>query len=138
VALIVDTSVLFASVDRNDRDYARCRALLEESGEALTLPAPILPEIDYLVARNVGRGVMVQILRNIGLGALRVVDLTAADYERVAELVDRYADVGVGFVDAAVLAVTERMGEPKLATLDHRHFSVMRPRHVDALRLLPQ
>jgi len=23
------------------------------------------------------------------------------------------------------------------ATLDHRHFSVMRPRHVDALELLP-
>ncbi|MFL5796714.1 MAG: type II toxin-antitoxin system VapC family toxin [Actinomycetota bacterium] len=137
MALIVDTSVVFASIDRSDRDYARCRALLEESSEALTLPSPVLPEIDYLVGRNVGRGVMVQLLRNIELGALQVVDLTAADYQRVAELVDRYADLGVGFVDAAVLAVTEGMGEPKLATLDHRHFSIMRPRHVDALQLLP-
>ena len=48
-----------------------------------------------------------------------------------------YADLRVGFVDAAVLAIVERLREPKLATLDHRHFSVMRPRHVDALELLP-
>jgi len=55
----------------------------------------------------------------------------------VEELLDIYADLRVGFVDAAVLAVTERLRETKLATLDHRHFSVMRPRHVDALELLP-
>lgn len=48
-----------------------------------------------------------------------------------------YVDLKVGFVDCTVLAVTERFGEPKLATLDHRHFGVMRPRHVDALELLP-
>jgi len=48
-----------------------------------------------------------------------------------------YADLRVGFVDAAVLAVVERLRQTKLATLDHRHFSVMRPRHVDALELLP-
>jgi adenylate kinase family enzyme len=36
-----------------------------------------------------------------------------------------------------VLAVTERFRESKLATLDHRHFAVVRPRHVGALELLP-
>jgi hypothetical protein len=35
--------------------------------------------------------------------------------------------------DAAVLAVVERLGEPKLATLDRRHFGLLRPRHEDAL-----
>jgi uncharacterized protein len=36
------------------------------------------------------------------------------------------------------LAVVERLNEPKLATLDHRHFRMLRPRHVDALTLLPE
>jgi hypothetical protein len=36
-----------------------------------------------------------------------------------------------------VLAVTERLGEEKLATLDHRHFGMLQPRHVEALQLLP-
>jgi hypothetical protein len=33
--------------------------------------------------------------------------------------------------------VVERLGESRVATLDHRHFGMMRPRHVDALTLLP-
>jgi len=53
-------------------------------------------------------------------------------------LCDRYADADVGFVDAAVLSIVERLDEPKLVTLDRRHFGFLRPRHVDALRLLPE
>lgn len=52
-------------------------------------------------------------------------------------LCDRCADADLGFVDGAVLAVVERFGEEKLVTLDERHFRTVRPRHVDALRLLP-
>lgn len=49
-----------------------------------------------------------------------------------------YIDADIGFVDAAVLAMVERSGEGKLATLDHRDFAIMRPRHVEALELLPK
>ncbi|MBK9612864.1 hypothetical protein [Candidatus Amarobacter glycogenicus] len=59
------------------------------------------------------------------------------DYRRVREVCDRYADSDIGFVDAAVIAVVERLNEPKVATLDRRHFGTVRPRHVDALVLLP-
>ena len=54
------------------------------------------------------------------------------------EIQSTYLDSGVGFVDAAVLAVVERLGEPRLATLDRRHFTLMRPRHVEALELVPE
>jgi hypothetical protein len=43
----------------------------------------------------------------------------------------------MGFADAAVLAIVERLNKPKLATLDRRQFSIMRPRHVEAFGLLP-
>ncbi len=91
-----------------------------------------------MVSRELGgRGTFVTILEEIRRGAYQVEDLIAADYQRIAEILHTYADLNVGFVDASVLAVTERMRETKLATLDHRHFSVMRPRHVEALELLP-
>ncbi len=70
-------------------------------------------------------------------GAFSIEDLRVEDYERARRLCERYADSDIGFVDAAVLAVVERLNEPKLATLDHRHFAMLRPRHVDALELLP-
>ncbi|HLE78929.1 MAG TPA: hypothetical protein VI687_00910, partial [Candidatus Limnocylindrales bacterium] len=59
------------------------------------------------------------------------------DYTRIRELCDRYADADIGFVDAAVLAIVERLGESKLATLDRRHFGLLRPRHLESIELLP-
>jgi len=38
---------------------------------------------------------------------------------------------------AAVAAIAERLGLTEIATLDHRHFTVIRPRHVRAFALLP-
>jgi predicted nucleic acid-binding protein len=81
--------------------------------------------------------IMTALLDDIDAGLFRVVDLVTEDYRRVRELCDRYADADIGFVDVAVLAVVERLNEPKLATLDRRHFGMLRPRHVDALLLLP-
>jgi predicted nucleic acid-binding protein len=83
-------------------------------------------------------GVLVALLDDIVAGAYSVVELLPEDFARVRELCDRYAGADIGFVDAAVLAVVERLREPKLATLDRRHFGTVRPRHVDALELLPE
>jgi len=137
MALILDTGPLYAALDRSDADHAACRHLLEEATEPLLVPAPVLVEVEYWTQRRLGTGAWLALLDDIDAGAIKVEDLTAADYRRVRELCDRYADADVGFVDAAVLAITERLSEPKLATLDRRHFGMLRPRHVDALTLLP-
>ena len=137
MALILDTGPLYAALDRSDADHAVCRRLLESASEPLVIPAPVLVEVEYWTHRRLGPGAWLALLDDIDAGAFHVEDLVAADYRRVRELCDRYADADIGFVDAAVLAVTERLGEPKLATLDRRHFGTLRPRHVEALTLLP-
>jgi predicted nucleic acid-binding protein len=45
-----------------------------------------------------------------------------------------YADLHLGFVDASVVALAERLEITQIATLNHRDF---RPHHVDAFELLP-
>lgn len=137
MALILDTGPLYASLDRSDADHAVCRDLIESTSEPLVIPAPVLVELDYWVHARLHAGVWTAFLEDILVGAYRIEELRTDDYRRVQEVCDRYADSDVGFVDAAVLAVVERLGEPKVATLDERHFRVLRPRHVDALRLLP-
>ena len=138
MVLILDTGPLFASLDRRDADYAACRSLLESSSEPLVIPAPVLVEVDYWVRKWLTVGAWTTLLDDIVAGAFHVEELITSDYQRVREVCDRYADANVGFVDAAVLAVVERLGETKLATLDQRHFRLLRPRHVDALRLVPE
>jgi predicted nucleic acid-binding protein len=63
--------------------------------------------------------------------------LGPADWTRVAELVEKYADLRLGLVDASVVAVAERFGVVTVATLNHRDFRVVRPKHAAALELVP-
>ena len=137
MALILDTGPLYASLDRSDADHGTCRSLIEAADEALVIPAPVLVEVDYWIHQRLGPGTLVALLTDIEDGAYEIADLLPADYKRVREVCDRYADSDIGFVDAGVLAVVERLNEPKLATLDHRHFALLRPRHRDDLKLLP-
>jgi predicted nucleic acid-binding protein len=137
MALILDTGPLYASLDRRDADHRACRRLLETTDEPLVIPAPVLVEVDYWVRKWLHPGVLLALLDDIEAGAYLVEALLADDYRRVRELCDQYADADIGFVDAAVLAVVERLREPKLATLDRRHFGLVRPRHVRAIQLVP-
>jgi uncharacterized protein len=126
-----------AAFDRRDKHHAACAELLAAAQEPRVIPAPVLVELDYFLTRGFGTEPMVRVLAEAHTGAFTIEALIASDYERVGDLLAAYADLRVGFVDAAVLAIVERLREPKLATLDHRHFAAMRPRHVGALRLLP-
>jgi predicted nucleic acid-binding protein len=56
----------------------------------------------------------------------------------VCQLVEMYADLPLGAVDASVIAVAERLRISEVATLDRRHFTVVRPNHTSALLLLPE
>jgi len=138
VALICDTGPLYAAMDQASSDHLRCAQLLSDAADALVVPAPVLVELDWLAGKRLGPVAMGALLLDIEEGAVRVVDLLQEDYSRVRELCAQYADLPLGLVDAAVVALTERLAETSLATLDHRHFSIVRPRHTPSLTLLPE
>ena len=66
-----------------------------------------------------------------------VANLELEDYARAIELVEKYADLPLDLVDASVVAIAERLEQDTIATLDRRHFSVIRPLHIDAFTLVP-
>lgn len=138
MALICDTGPLYAAMDRADRDHSACTELLTSSREPLVVPAPVLVELDWLVSSRLGGAALLPFLKDVQEGSVRIAELTRADYARIQELHVQYADLPLDFVDAAVVAVVERLGEPKLATLDQRHFRMVRPRHAPSIMLLPE
>ena len=107
MALILDTGPLLAAVDRSDRNHEACAGLLESTSEQLAIPAPILPEVDFWMCESVGFEAFLALLEEIDEGIFRVEELTPGDYGRVRELCRDYAQLRIGFVDAAVLAVTD-------------------------------
>lgn len=137
MALVLDTSVLLAALDSADPDHRRCAGLIADAREVLVVPALVLSELDYWCHERLNAEVWLAFLEDVLGGAYSVELPTNADLERCHVLQSTYADLRLGVVDASVMAVVERLGEPKLATLDHRHFATVRPRHADALELLP-
>lgn len=138
--IVCDTGPLVAAAFSKDPDYHRCVELftgLHLANRQMVLPAPIVAEVGYLLAAKAGARAEALFLRSLGDGDLVTVELTPADYTRMADLVEQYADLPLGTSDAAVIALAERLDVDEVATLDHRHFTVVRPRHVRAFTLLP-
>ncbi len=80
-----------------------------------------------MLERRRGTQARLAFLADVRAGRFRLVDDLEPDLDRIAELVERYADLPLGTVDASVVALTERLGLHEVATLDHRDFSVVRP-----------
>lgn len=137
MALILDTGPLLAALDAADPDHEACAQVVRAAREDLVVPGLVLPELDYWCQKRLGNDAWLIFLSDLLDGVYRAEQPTASDLRRCHDLQRTYHDLGIGLVDASVIALAERLAEPKLATLDHRHFSVVRPAHVKALKLLP-
>lgn len=134
--LVVDTGVVFGALDGTDPAHIACAATLL-SGAMVVMPAPVLVEVDWLVRSRGRTGAMPLLIADVLDGSILVANLDEEDYARVAQLIEQYDDLPLSLVDASVIAIAERLEQDTIATLDHRHFSVVRPLHVDAFTLLP-
>lgn len=135
--IIWDTGALVAAADADDQDHARCVELMRRTPRPLLVPYPVLTEVCYLLEREHGTRAEAAFLRSVSLGQISLIPLAAQDIDRMVELVEKYADFPLGAVDASVFAVAERLGADAIATLDRRHFSVVRPKAPLSFTLLP-
>jgi hypothetical protein len=138
VALVLDTGPILALLDAGDLAHAASVAMIEEVREDLVVPTSVLVEIDYWTHKLLGQESWEVFVEDVASGVYRLEQLTVDDLVRASELERQYAELDLGLVDASVIALCERLGETKVATLDRRDFSVVRPSHCDSLRLLPE
>ena len=100
------------------------------------MPSLVITEVAYLLGTRLGVEPEVRFLGDLAAGSLIAEPVAASDWLRIAELVARYHDLPLGTVDASVIAAAERLGTNDIATLDRRHFNVVRS-NLGALNLLP-
>ena len=128
---------MYAYVDADDAHHRPSLELLEAHPGPLIVPVLVITEVAYLLGTRLGPEPEVRFLGDLAAGAFTVEPVAASDWLRIAELVARYRDLPLGAVDASVVATAERLGIREVATFDRRHFTVVRPGHVDAFTLLP-
>lgn len=137
MVVLVDTGVFVSAAATDEPRHASCAELLRAHRGELVVPATVIPETAWLVESRLGPAAEVRFLRLVTSGELEVVDLTLVTYRRCIDLIERYADMGLGLVDASVIAIAETLGVTTIATLNTRDFHVVRPAHTDAFTLLP-
>jgi uncharacterized protein len=120
--LLVDTGILYAYYDRSDAWHRRAVKLLRLESDGLVLPSPVIPEVDHLLGARLGAGAQRAFYEGLSDGSYFVADLPRESYARVAELNERFEELNLGFVDAAILAISESLRIPRIATTDRRDF----------------
>jgi predicted nucleic acid-binding protein len=135
VSVLLDTGIVYAYYDRSDDWHARAKALVQHEARGLIVPAPVIPEVDYLLGRRLGAASRRAFYRGITEGHYMVADLPRQAYPRLAAIDEQFAELDLGFVDAAIVALAEAMKVPRIATADRRHFEPLARRL--SLELLP-
>ena len=133
--LLLDTGIVYALADRKDGWHRRARDLVNASREALLVPVTVVPEVCYLMRERLGAAVERRFVASLAAEELALEDLAAGDLKRCAALLEQYPQIG--FVDASLVAVAERLRLRKIATTDRRHFGTIQPKHVPAFELVP-
>ncbi len=123
--IVADTSAVVALLDAGDRHHRPLRELYLSNPDAWVLPGAILPEVDYLLATQLGPKARTAFLADLADGAFGVEWGRQSDIEAAALICERYADLHLGLVDGVVVATAERLGAEAIATLDLQHFGAV-------------
>lgn len=134
---LLDTGFAVAFLDQRDQRNPEVVSIREKIYGEIYFPVPAITEIAYLLARNIGIELAAAFIASLSRTDLILVNPTPEDYQRAAAVMLQYADAGLDFVDALIVAIAERLQVTHILTLDQRDFRLIRPRHCEAFELLP-
>lgn len=135
--LVCDTGPLVALISARDSQHASAVEFFDSFDGDLVVPSLVVAEVCYLVQTRIGPEAESGFLDSIVSGELMVEELSGRDWVRVAELVRSYSGFPLGVTDASVIAVAERLGVRRIASIDRRHMLAVRPAHCDGFELVP-
>lgn len=135
--IVVDTSAIFAGLDRTQRDYARVSSFIQSSHERLVLSPFVLGELDYLLTRRIGQHAALELLIDVENGAYLAAEIGKDDVAASRAVIERFNDLGIGLTDASIVVLAARYGTNRVLTLDERHFRALRTLDGQPFTLLP-
>lgn len=138
--ILADTGALYALMDTSDTWHEATLAWWTRHAPLrpdIRVPVTVLPEITYLLSTRIGADAEIAFLDAVAGGEFVIEPADDDDLVRAAEIMRQYRDLPLGFVDASIVAISERLDARELLTTDRRHFGVVRPQHARSLTLLP-
>ncbi|MBA2605419.1 MAG: PIN domain-containing protein [Acidobacteriota bacterium] len=134
---LLDSGFLYGFIDEADQHHEVVSEALGKIHKPIILPVPAITEVAYFVSKNLSIEALANFLDEISETDFILEMPTAEDYKRSAEILRKYNDANIDFVDAVIVAIAERLNITKVLTVDRRHFGAFKPRHCAAFEILP-
>ena len=134
---VIDTGIIYALADKKDSWHKKASDFVMGFKGKLITPSPVIPEACYLLNIYLGQSAETSFIRSLINRELGIEHFNIDDLSRCSELLKQYDTLNLGFVDASIVAISERMKIRRILTTDRRHFSAVKPKHCEAFTLLP-
>jgi predicted nucleic acid-binding protein len=135
--ILLDTSGLWAALDRSQVQHAQAARALRATRGPLLLSPFVLAELDYLLSARASRQAAQTLLEDVSMGAYALAPFDRNDVAAARNVISRYADQSIGLADASIVVLAERHGARDVLTLDERHFRALMGPGGKPFRLLP-
>lgn len=135
--IVADTSGLLALFNAREPRHDDVRKAVERDPDPMVVSPYVVAEIHYLVATRLGVDAELKVLNELAGGAYHLAGMEETDLQAAAAVVEQYRDQDIGVTDASLVVLAARHRTKSILTLDHRHFSVLRPLGGGRFRLLP-
>lgn len=137
MTLLIDAAPIVALADPNEPDRESILATLRDEPGDLVVPATTTAEVDYLLGQRFGQAARRAFLNDVSHGRFNVACLEREDYNTIIDLDTRYADLGLGLADCALVALAERYRTTRILSFDERHFRAVTPLGGGAFTIMP-
>lgn len=135
--ILIDTSFLVALSDTRDKFRDQAITFAQNSQTLRVVPDVVLTEVTHLLARHIGHHAVLTFLRSLVASDVQLESVTMGDLQRAYEIMAKYRDSKLDFVDCCIMALAERLNISQICAFDRRDFLVFRPTHCEYLELLP-
>ncbi|MBX3057109.1 MAG: PIN domain-containing protein [Anaerolineae bacterium] len=134
---LLDTSFWYALLNKGDKSHQQVMAFAQKINHPIVTATPVTTEVAYLVRRDLGHKALAAYIESLTDPDYRLLEPAKSDYRRAAGIIRKYSDAHIDFVDAVLVAISERLEITRVLTLDQRHFRLFRPSHCPAFEILP-
>ena len=124
--VLCDTGFWVALSNPKDRYYSRAVEIAQQLDEDPITTWPVITETCYLLQQRISQGAASAFIHMLFQQQIEIHALQTDDLPRVAQTMDKYADLPMALSDASLVILAEELGHGRILSTDQRDFNSYR------------
>ncbi|HBC42646.1 MAG TPA: VapC toxin family PIN domain ribonuclease [Pseudanabaena sp.] len=136
--IIADTGFWLALADQQDTHHQAARQKLREIDEQLITTWCVVTETCYLLLKRKGVLAQSKFMESLANGAFETFNLQPDHAQKIAQLMQKYANLPMDLADASLVILAEELGHGRILSVDYRDFNTYRWKNTQPFQNLLQ